>query len=110
MFCKHCGEENKENNRFCSNCGGELSHKQSRDAKRKNKIVIVIFSLLSVVCGFLPLNMYISIIGIVSGLIALILLSVCIKKYLLENYKVFLILSISGIFVNILWLSYGLIV
>jgi hypothetical protein len=47
MFCPHCGTENDEDNRFCVNCGSELSSSgsgQSGGGTRKERLVRLVGS------------------------------------------------------------------
>ena len=55
MICNNCGKNNKENAKFCANCGSILVKKKPSNKKNNKKYqlsIIAIISLLFVIAGY----------------------------------------------------------
>ena len=94
MYCSKCGVVNKNNNKYCYNCGNKLDIKRSVTSSgyKETSLVLGIICLIS--------SLFFSIIGFIPGIISL----VYSNKYKKEsgNYGSGFVLSIIGMIIGII--------
>ncbi len=56
MICNNCGKNNKNNAKFCSNCGSILIKEKSPNNKNFKSLIIAIISLIFIIAGYFVLK------------------------------------------------------
>ena len=56
MICNNCGKNNKNNAKFCSNCGSILIKEKSPNNKNFKPLIVAIISLLVIISGYFVLK------------------------------------------------------
>lgn len=97
MFCKKCGEKNKENSKFCISCGSNLTEETSSKPSTNEDNKIKVISIIGVILCFIPI---LNIIGLILAIIGLIMCSKFKKKNgTSSNY---FIINIIGLIISII--------
>lgn len=103
MFCKFCGRNINEKDKFCPYCGGQLifddlkeevknkdAYKESKEISILTKILFAI-SFIVVIVTFLPYNEIMPIIALISSLIMFVINMLVFSKER-SKYNIFLII------------------